>query len=122
MTHTPPVAIGCVLIASILGAVGQYLFKAGTDRMSGSHFVFLVSPWVWTGMLCYISVMFLFTFAFRKGGTVTVLYPIYASTFIWAAIIGQFVYGQTIRPVHVAGMALLIAGMYLMAVGNANQS
>ena len=38
----------------------------------------------------------------------------YATTFIWAAIIALVVYHTPIRPVNVAGMALLIAGMYCM--------
>jgi multidrug transporter EmrE-like cation transporter len=63
--------------------------------------------------------MLLFSLAFRRGGTVTVLYPIYASTFIWAAIMAWAIYGQPIRPIHVAGMVLLIAGMVCMGWGNA---
>jgi multidrug transporter EmrE-like cation transporter len=116
---TPFIAIVCVLAASLFGAAGQYLFKLGTDRAGSGTFFFLLSPWVWAGMACYVTVMLLFTHAFRQGGTVTVLYPIYATTFIWAAVIGQLFYGQPIRPIHVLGMLLLIGGMYLMGVGNA---
>jgi len=58
--------------------------------------------------------MVLFVAAFRKGGSLTVLYPIYASTFIWAAFIALLVYGTPIRPVNVAGMSLIVVGMYLM--------
>jgi drug/metabolite transporter (DMT)-like permease len=58
--------------------------------------------------------MVLFVAAFKRGGSMTVLYPLYASTFIWAAVIGLLAYGTPIKPVHVAGMALLVAGMYLM--------
>ncbi len=119
MLNTPPIAILCMLAASVLGAVGQYLYKAGADRAGPGAFSFLLSPWIWAGMICYVAVMFLFTLAFRKGGTVTVLYPVYASTFIWAAGIGLLVYGQPIRPVHVLGMAMLLVGIYLMGVGNA---
>lgn len=39
---------------------------------------------------------------------------LYASTFIWAAVIGLVAHGVPIRPVHVAGMACLIVGMFLM--------
>ena len=119
MQHTPLVSIVCVLIASVLGAGGQYLFKSGTDRMTGGALSFLFSPWVWAGLICYIVVMFFFTYAFRKGGTVTVLYPIYASTFIWSAVMGWMIYNQPIRVVHVLGMGLLIVGMYCMGIGNA---
>jgi drug/metabolite transporter (DMT)-like permease len=38
----------------------------------------------------------------------------YATTFIFAAIIGLWTYGVPIRPLNLCGMALLIAGMYLM--------
>lgn len=122
MLRTPIAATVCVLIASVLGAGGQYLFKAGTDRAGNKPFWFVLSPWILTGLACYIAVMYLFTSAFRAGGTVTVLYPLYASTFIWAAVMGQIIYGQPIRPVHVLGMVLLIAGMYCMGIGNAQPS
>ena len=44
----------------------------------------------------------------------TVLYPTYASTFIFGALIGRWAYGTPINLYNVAGMLLLIAGMYLM--------
>jgi multidrug transporter EmrE-like cation transporter len=58
--------------------------------------------------------MVLFVAAFKRGGALTVLYPIYATTFIWAAIIARFAYATPIRPANIGGMALLIAGMYFM--------
>jgi multidrug transporter EmrE-like cation transporter len=58
--------------------------------------------------------MVLFVGAFKRGGSLTVLYPVYASTFIWAAIIAWCVYNTPIRAVNVAGMLLLVLGMYLM--------
>lgn len=119
MLNTPLLSILCVVAASVLGAVGQYIFKTGADRAGSSVVSFLLSPWIIGGMACYVTVMMLFSYAFRRGGTVTVLYPIYASTFIWAAVIGLLVYGQPIRPVHMLGMALLVAGIYCMGVGNA---
>lgn len=119
MLKTPLLSIVCMLIASVLGAVGQYFYKTGTDRASEGFLSLLLSPWILVGMGCYVAVMFLFTQAFRAGGTVTVLYPIYASTFIWAALIGMMVFHQPIRSVHIFGMILLVAGIYLMGVGNA---
>lgn len=122
MLKTPITAIVCMLIASIFGAGGQYLYKAGTDRARGGWAELLLSPWILAGVGCYIAVMVMFTSAFKAGGAVTVLYPIYASTFIWAAIMGQVINHQPIRPVHMLGMALLVVGMYLMGVGNAELS
>ncbi len=122
MLKTPILAIVCMLVASVFGAVGQYLYKTGASHSVAGPFTILLSPWILAGMGCYITVMILFTQAFKAGGQVTVLYPIYATTFIWAAIIGQATYNQPIRLVHIAGMILLIVGIYLMGVGNAQPS
>ena len=116
MFKTPLSAIGCVLAASVLGAAGQFLFKTASERASGGVIKFFFNPWVIAGMCCYLAVMGLFNVAFRKGGTVPVLYPVYASTFIWAALMALALYHDPIRPINVVGMALLVLGMLLMGL------
>jgi hypothetical protein len=37
--------------------------------------------------------MALFVAAFKRGGALSVLYPVYATTFIWAAVIALMAYG-----------------------------
>ena len=91
---TPVISIIFFVFAAFLGALGQYLYKAGADAAG--------------------AVMTLFVAAFRKGGALTVLYPVYASTFIWAALLAFFFQAIPIRPVNVAGMGLLVIGMFLM--------
>ena len=100
--------------AALFGAIGQYLYKSGADAASGTMASFILNPRLLGGVVCYIAVMVLFVAAFRKGGALTVLYPIYATTFIWAAVIALYAYGSPIKTINIAGMALLVAGMYLM--------
>jgi len=114
--QTPAISIVYFLVAAVLGAVGQFLYKSGADSAKGALVSYVLNARLAGGMLCYIAVMVLFIAAFKKGGQLAVLYPIYASTFIWAAVIGWRVYGEPIRPVHVVGMVLLVAGMCLMGV------
>ena len=102
------------VVAAFLGALGQFLYKSGADRAGGSVASYLFNARLLGGVFCYIAVMVLFVAAFKRGGALTVLYPIYATTFIWAALIAWLVYGTPIRPVNIGGMALLIAGMYFM--------
>lgn len=111
---TPTVSIVFFLIASFLGALGQYLYKSGAELAGGSVGSYLLNPRLLLGVVCYIAVMGLFVAAFKKGGALTVLYPIYATTFIWAALIALVVYGTPIKPVNIVGMSLLVIGMYLM--------
>lgn len=111
---TPTISIIFFLIASLLGALGQYLYKSGADSAGGSIASYVVNPRLLGGAICYIAVMVLFVSAFKRGGSLTVLYPIYATTFVWAALLALIVYGTPIKPINIAGMGLLVVGMYLM--------
>ena len=110
---TSPLAVVCFLIAALLGALGQFFYKSGAEKTDGTLLSYL-NIRLLGGAVCYIAVMTLFVIAFKRGGALTVLYPVYASTFIFAALIGWRVYGTPIRAVNVAGMLLLIVGMYLL--------
>ena len=110
---TPIVSIILFAIAAVLGAAGQFLYKSGAVRITNSPWSFL-NLRLLGGAVCYVGVMVLFIAGFKRGGQLTVLYPIYASTFIWAALISLTAYGTPIKPVNIAGMALLVAGMCLM--------
>lgn len=113
-SSTPLLSILMFLVASLLGALGQYLYKSGAERVNGTLLAYITSPRLLGGVVCYIGVMILFLAAFRKGGSLTVLYPIYATTFIWAALISLAAYATPIRGINVLGMAFLVLGMYLM--------
>ncbi len=111
---TPVISIVFFIVAAFLGALGQYLYKSGADLAGSSVASYLLNWRLLAGVACYMAVMVLFVAAFRKGGALTVLYPIYATTFIWAAILALVFYATPIKPVNVAGMGLLILGMFLM--------
>jgi multidrug transporter EmrE-like cation transporter len=112
-TQTPFISIFLFALAAIFGAAGQFLYKSGAESASGSILSYL-NVRIFGGVFCYIAVMVLFVAAFRKGGRLTVLYPVYASTFIWASVIALLIYGQPIKPANVFGMLLLVLGMYFM--------
>jgi len=111
---TPVAAIICFIVAAFAGAIGQFLYKAGADHASGGLLGYVLNLRILAGVVCYIAVMVMFVWAFKLGGQPAILYPIYASTFIWAALLGMWFYDTPIRPLNVVGMVLLVGGMYLM--------
>ena len=110
-SQTPLVSIVLFVFASLLGAFGQFLYKSGADAADGGLWSWVLNLRILGGLICYVAVMVCFLAAFKKGGELSVLYPIYATTFIWAAVISYFSFQTPIRPVHVGGMCLLILGM-----------
>ena len=111
---TPTISIVFFIVAAFLGALGQFLYKAGADLAGNGIASYLLNWRLLAGVACYVAVMALFVAAFRKGGSLTVLYPVYASTFIWAALLALLFHAVPIRPVNIAGMGLLVVGMFLM--------
>ena len=112
--NTPFISVVLFLIASLFGALGQYLYKAGAQSVEGGFVKYLTNWKILTGVFCYIAVMLLFVVAYKKGGQLSVLYPVYATTFVWGALIAMIAYGEPIKPINIGGMALLFLGMYLM--------
>src|SRR6187399_1560712 len=104
---TPIISMVLFLLAALLGAAGQFFYREGARTATGGITGYLTSPRIWLGVGCYVAVMVLFVAAFKRGGSLTVLYPIYASTFIWAAVIARLAYQTPIYPVNIAGMLLL---------------
>ena len=115
--QTSTSSILCFVVAAGLGALGQFLYKSGADRATNTVASYLANPRLLIGVACYLGVMVLFVAGFKMGGAMSVLYPVYASTFIWGAMIAMLAFGEPIRPVNVVGMALLILGMFLMGLG-----
>ena len=112
---TPPaISVILFLIASLFGALGQYLYKSGAQSVEGGFVGYLTNWKILSGVVCYIAVMVLFVVAYKKGGQLSVLYPVYATTFVWGALIAMIAYGEPIKPIIIGGMALLFLGMYLM--------
>lgn len=111
--QTPLVSYLLFIAAAVFGAVGQYLYKSGADAADDGWQSY-VNARVIGGVVCYTAVMLLFVAGFKKGGQMQVLYPVYASTFVFGALIAWWAYGQPIRPIHIGGMAALVLGMFLM--------
>ena len=109
--NTPTMSMVYYLVAAVLGALGQYLYKEGAARISpGALTGSIFNPRIILGVICYIGVMCFFVLAFKRGGQLTVLYPVYATTFIWAALIGVFILGESFTLYKVLGCVLIISG------------
>ena len=111
---TPVESMACFLVASLLGAVGQFLYKSGAARATEGVWSYLLNPRLLGGVVCYLGVMVLFIAAFKRGGQLSVLYPIYATSFIFSAVGAAWIYGEPIRPANITGMGFLVLGMFLM--------
>lgn len=97
------------LIASVLGAVGQWLYKIGAKDLKEIP-IYKNLPFL-GGMFSFCLVMALFMIAFRMGGRISVTFPVYALTFVWGTVIGVLVDKEPFNHWQAGGVALVFVGV-----------
>ena len=111
-------AILAYVAAAFSGALGQFCFKIFSSKLGEAPGLELIlSPWLWVAMLSYFSVMILFIIGLRLWGEMSTLYPVYGTTFVWAALMAVLWLGESISPTGIAGISLVVVGIGLLNAG-----
>jgi drug/metabolite transporter (DMT)-like permease len=99
-----------VLLAAILGAFGQLNFKLGSDNFSMKIKELLKNRYLLIGVVLYgiSTVMFIVSL---KGGELSVLYPLVATSYIWTTLLAKKVLKEEINAYKLAGVAMIVLGV-----------
>ncbi len=100
------------LVASLLGAIGQWLYKLGAKDLKEIP-LYKNLPFL-GGMLSFCLVMGLFMIAFRLGGRISVTFPVYALTFVWGTMIGVLVDKEPFNQWQALGIGLVFVGVAMV--------
>ena len=103
------------LVAGLCGAGGQYLYKLGAAQL-GEIPLWRNLP-IFGGVFAFCLVMVCFISAFRLGGRLSVIYPMYAVTFIWGLLIGVNVEQEPWSWIQVGGVGTIVLGCVIVAIG-----
>lgn len=103
------------VLAGVFGAFGQYAYKKGSQQLSTLPIVQNYSLWV--GVFLFCIVMVFFVAAYKMGGRMSVVYPFYATTFIWGTLISYYLEKEPINISIVGGTLLIVAGLAWIAQG-----
>lgn len=100
-------------VAALLAATGQLLFKVGAQGREGV--LEFLNPSIAGGLLCYGlgTIVWVYALSFEK------LVHVYAFTALTFALVyagGVLLLGERLSSVGVAGIALILAGLYLLTV------
>lgn len=113
MTDKQTIPILLNLLAAALGALGQYAYKIGGLQMG--QVSLLKNYSLWLGVLLFCGVMVLFVMGYKLGGRMSVVYPFYATTFVWGALIGKYLEKEPMNAMMMAGIGLIVTGLILIA-------
>ena len=114
-------ALACVFAS----AAAQVCFKTGVseralqaDLSAGNSTAFLVqaifSPWVISGLALYVASVVAWLIVLGKAD-VSWAYPFVSLGFAFTAFYGYFVLHEPMMPARIAGIALIMGGVWLVA-------
>lgn len=104
------------LLAALSGAVAQYFYKHAA--LSIKEVPIYRNLQLFAGLFFFTLVLVLFIIAFRKGGRLFVIYPVYATTYIWVGLIGVWLDREPWSWIQVAGVLTIMLGVALIGVGS----
>ena len=106
-------AIALAAICALLGSTGQLLFKLGSSSVTLSLASWLTNVKVIGGMILYGLSAILFIFAL-KYGSLSVLYPVIATSYVWVALLSNRVLGEQLSLPTWGGITLILFGIVLV--------
>jgi drug/metabolite transporter (DMT)-like permease len=114
-----------VLIAAVLGGIGHVLLAKGmktvgdmteapAGRLGGMAARAVANPWLLLGVTLQASFFFMYLTLLSRADVSLVL-PLTAVDYIVVALFAQYLLAEVVTPVRWAGIAFIIAGVFLVS-------
>lgn len=117
-------AIRLILLTAVLNTAAQLLLKAGMDRIGKFTFSWenalpiagkvAVNPFILIGLLVYLLSVSLWLLVLSRI-PVAIAYPMTSLAYIFSAVAAYFCFGEQLSLTQIAGIFVIIFGVYLMA-------
>jgi len=113
-----------ILFGVLLNASAQLLLKAGTNAVGrfefAAHNIVPVAtrvafePHIAAGMMCYAVSLVVWIMGLSRV-EVSVAYPLLSLGYVINAVAAWYLFGEAIGAMRIAGIGLIIVGVYLIA-------
>jgi multidrug transporter EmrE-like cation transporter len=110
-------AVALMVLCTFLASVAQFFYKKGAAALSLSFSgIFLIWP-LYIGVFIYLVGAVFMIIAFR-GGELSVLYPVIATSYIWVNLISMFWLNETVNLMKWFGIGFIILGITFIGFGS----
>lgn len=112
-------AISLVFASTLLTSTAQILYKLGAEKLNLNLASLLTNLPLFAGLFLYGIGGILMIISFR-GGEVSTLYPVIATSYIWVGFLAVFFLGETMNLLKWAGIFAIFLGVALTSQGGKN--
>ena len=111
-----------VVCCTLIGAAAQVLIKKGAGAlgpdptMVQTALAMLLTPALFAGYSMYGVSTVLLVLALRHG-QLSLLYPVFAMTYVWVTILSVVVFHESMNAFKLAGIAIIVGGIAVLGRG-----
>jgi len=113
-------AISLMVFTTLLTSVAQIFYKKGAEILAFNLIDLITNYPLIIGMILYAIGGVLMIISFR-GGEVSVLYPIIATSYIWVSFLSIFFLNETMNLFKWVGVFIIFSGIVLIGYGSNRQ-
>jgi len=110
-------AITLMILCTAFTSMAQVFYKLGANKLQFNLISIITNLPLLTGMALYILGAIIMIAAF-KGGEVSVLYPIIATSYIWVSLLSIYFFNETLNLFRWIGIFVIIIGIIFISIGS----
>ena len=110
-------AIGIILFSTLLTSTAQLFYKFAADKLSFDILSLITNYELIVGIMLYAVGVVLLILSFRVG-EVSVLYPLFATSYIWVSFLSIYFLGEIMNLYKWIGIATIVVGIVLIGFGS----
>jgi len=110
-------AIGLIILCTAFTSVAQVFYKAGAKALEFNLISLITNIPLIIGLALYGIGAVLMILAF-KGGEVSVLYPIIATSYIWVTLLSFLLFNENVNAFRIIGILFIVFGVVFVSVGS----
>ena len=110
-------AMGMVLFCTLLTSTAQLFYKYGSATLNFNILSIITNTSLLMGLLLYAVGGTILILSFR-GGEVSVLYPIIATSYIWVSFLSIYFLGESMNIFKWLGVFTIMIGIILIGYGS----
>jgi len=110
-------AMALVLFCTLLTSTGQLFWKIGADKFDFNLISILTTYEIFVGLFLY-SIGGILIIISLRGGEVSTLYPLIATSFIWVNFLSYYYLGEAFNVFKWIGIFTIIGGIILIGYGS----
>jgi drug/metabolite transporter (DMT)-like permease len=113
----PYIIITLTLLAALIASTAQLLFKKKLPAHASIKAIVraVFTPWILAGLAAYLASLVVYLYALSHAN-LSVVYPIFASSFVFTALLSAVALKERISAKQVIGIALVFIGIGIIAM------